>query len=144
MSILLVLVACTRLYKPLCRSVGRLVGRSVGRSLFRKHATYGDWPCLWAFHLCFVIISSPLNLRSTKKNEISNPDNLIMQLMAFHRPHRLGRYSMPKDCNAHKHAPGQKAFQCIFDQFWDSRGIKGRLKTDIILRVGDFIILDWG
>ena len=39
------LVACTRLYKPLCRSVRWSVGWSVGRSLFTKHATYGDWPC---------------------------------------------------------------------------------------------------
>ena len=30
------LVACTRLYKPLCRSVRRSVGRSVGRSVRRS------------------------------------------------------------------------------------------------------------
>ena len=42
------LVACTRLYKPLRRSVGRSVGRSVRRSLFTKHATYGDRP-RWNF-----------------------------------------------------------------------------------------------
>ena len=41
------LVACTRLYKPLCRSVGRSVGRSVCRSDAEcsEHATYGDRPC---------------------------------------------------------------------------------------------------
>ena len=33
------LVACTRLYKPLCRSVGRSVAEC------SEHATYGDWPC---------------------------------------------------------------------------------------------------
>ena len=42
------LVACTRLYKPLCPSVGLSVGLSVGRSVAvgLEHATYGDRPCL--------------------------------------------------------------------------------------------------
>ena len=37
------LVACTRLYKPLCWPVGLSVGRSVAEG--SEHATYGDWPC---------------------------------------------------------------------------------------------------
>ena len=44
---------------------------------------------------------------------------------------------MPKTCNANKYARRQKAFQCVVNQFYDSEGIKGRLKTDVILRVGD-------
>ena len=41
------LVACTRLYKPLCRSVDRSVGPSVGPSETDRseHATSGDRPC---------------------------------------------------------------------------------------------------
>ena len=41
------LVACTRLYKSLCRSVGPLVGRSVGWSVAvcEVLTTYGDRPC---------------------------------------------------------------------------------------------------
>ena len=46
------LVACTQLYKPLCRSVRWSVRWSVGRSLFTTHATYGDRPCL--FHSIFL------------------------------------------------------------------------------------------
>ena len=68
--------------------------------------------------------------------------NLIMQLMAFHGPQHLGHYSMPEDCNAHKHASRQQAFQCIVHQFKESGDIKGRLKKDVILRAGDFFILD--
>ena len=44
-------------------------------------------------------------------------ENLIMQPMAFNRPQHLGRYAMPKNCNAHKHAPRQKAFQGVVNQF---------------------------
>ena len=36
----------------------------------------------------------------------------MMQLMAFHGLQCLGRYTMPKNCNPHKHASGQEAFQC--------------------------------
>ena len=53
------LVACTRVYKPLCWSVCRLVGPSVGRlvcwSVGRsvaeclEHATYGDRPCSYFY-----------------------------------------------------------------------------------------------
>ena len=40
------LVACTRLFKPLCWSVCRSVSRSVGRStaICKAHTTYGNWP----------------------------------------------------------------------------------------------------
>ena len=44
-----ILVASTRLYKPLCWSVGPSVAPSVGLSLFTKHATYGDLPCFLLF-----------------------------------------------------------------------------------------------
>ena len=52
------LVACTRLYKPLCRSVGQSVGRSVRRSVgpsvaaSSEHATYGDRPFLIFYGVC--------------------------------------------------------------------------------------------
>ena len=35
--------ACTRLYQPLCRSVGPSVGPSVADR--EEHETFGDWPC---------------------------------------------------------------------------------------------------
>ena len=38
-----ILVACTQLYKLLCRLVGLSVGLSVAED--SEHATYGDWPC---------------------------------------------------------------------------------------------------
>ena len=38
------LVACTRLYNPLCPSVGWSICLSVAED--SEHATYGDWPCL--------------------------------------------------------------------------------------------------
>ena len=40
----LFLVACPRLFKPLCRLVGRSVGLSV--AVCEAHATYGYLPCL--------------------------------------------------------------------------------------------------
>ena len=41
------LVACTQLYKPLCRLVHQSVGPSVHRKLdCLEHATYGGRPCL--------------------------------------------------------------------------------------------------
>ena len=43
--ILVYLVACTRLYKPLCWSVRWLVGPSV--AVCSEYATYGDWPCFY-------------------------------------------------------------------------------------------------
>ena len=54
------LVACTRLYEPLCRSVGPSVRRSVGPSVRRsiadcsEHATYGDRPgsCNYVLKIC--------------------------------------------------------------------------------------------
>ena len=54
------LVACTPLYKPLCRSVRRLVGLSFGLSVAdcSEHATYGDWPCFlsYLFHQLHVLV----------------------------------------------------------------------------------------
>ena len=54
-----------------------------------------------------------------------------MQLMAFHEPQRLRHYSLLEDCNAHKHAPRQEAFQCVVNQIEERGGIniKGKLKT---------------
>ena len=43
-AITLFLVACMRLYKPLCWSVCLLVNPSVAVS--SEHATYGHWPCV--------------------------------------------------------------------------------------------------
>ena len=47
--------------------------------------------------------------RKRKKNAPfkKEEENLIIQLMAFHGPQRLGRYSHANSCNAHKNAPRQ-------------------------------------
>ena len=51
--IIFFLVACTRLYKPLCRLVGWSVGRSVAEG--SEHATYGDWPCFISLFFHFTL-----------------------------------------------------------------------------------------
>ena len=56
------LVACTRLYKPFCRSVGRLVGRSVGRSV--------------AVHDARDLWRSALSLKNSKFKKIEKLVNL--------------------------------------------------------------------
>ena len=83
-------------------------------------------------------------MRKRRKNApfIKEDEILISQLMAFHGLQRLRRYPTPEDCNVHKLASRQETFQCVVSQFQESGGIKGRLKTEVILQVGDFIILD--
>ena len=84
------LVACTRLYKPLCRSVRRSVRRSVGpsvrRSLFMTHATYGDWPCctsklkstIWMATNTHPLIQNIIRNRKRLKYNVQQRDIISM------------------------------------------------------------------
>ena len=76
-SLFIFLVACTRLYKPLCRSVGRSVGRSFAHALlffFAKWLIVSRMRYLWRSALFMEYKPSSSQISSGSGERSSSPD----------------------------------------------------------------------